>query len=91
MRWLIAPALWLIWLWQKTRPLRPPMCRFYPPCSDYAATALLTHGPFKGGWLAVRRVSRCHPFHPGGFDPVPGTAALSATTQTARLPTPPPD
>lgn len=49
-------------------------CRFYPSCSAYAMTALETHGPVKGSWLAIRRISKCHPWHPGGFDYVPGTA-----------------
>jgi uncharacterized protein len=52
-------------------PLLRPSCRFYPSCSSYAVTALERHGPIKGGWLAARRVARCHPFHPGGVDPVP--------------------
>jgi putative membrane protein insertion efficiency factor len=52
-------------------PLLRPSCRFYPSCSSYAITALERHGPIKGGWLAARRVARCHPFHPGGVDPVP--------------------
>lgn len=48
-----------------------PRCRFYPSCSCYAADALRMHGAVHGSWLAARRVLRCHPFHPGGFDPVP--------------------
>lgn len=52
-------------------PLLPPLCRFHPSCSVYAMGALNTHGPIKGLWLAVRRLSRCHPFNAGGFDPVP--------------------
>ena len=52
-------------------PLLPRMCRFHPSCSVYALQALEEHGPVKGLWLAVRRLSRCHPFHPGGLDPVP--------------------
>jgi len=52
-------------------PLLPRACRFIPSCSEYAAQAIQAHGPVRGAWLAVRRLSRCHPFHPGGFDPVP--------------------
>jgi hypothetical protein len=52
-------------------PLLGPTCRFYPSCSHYAREALLKHGFFKGTYLAARRILRCHPFHPGGYDPVP--------------------
>jgi putative membrane protein insertion efficiency factor len=52
-------------------PMLPPACRFYPSCSRYAETALLRHGALKGSWLTARRLARCHPFHPGGIDPVP--------------------
>lgn len=46
-------------------------CRFTPTCSHYAKEALELHGPLKGSWLAVKRIGRCHPWHPGGYDPVP--------------------
>lgn len=52
-------------------PLMPPACRFYPSCSAYAEEALLEHGPWRGGWMTARRLCRCGPWHPGGFDPVP--------------------
>lgn len=49
----------------------PPACRFYPSCSAYAETALSRHGAARGSYLTARRLLRCHPFHPGGIDPVP--------------------
>mgnify|MGYP006175113049 CR=1 FL=1 len=52
-------------------PLIGPRCRFTPTCSCYALDALRLHGPWRGSWLAARRIGRCHPLHPGGHDPVP--------------------
>jgi putative membrane protein insertion efficiency factor len=66
-RWLIAPLL------------PAGSCKFHPSCSQYALDALALHGARRGTWLAVRRVARCHPWHPGGFDPVPDPNTRSIT------------
>jgi len=69
---LTAALLVLIRFYQQwISPLLGPRCRFLPSCSAYAAEALQRHGPWRGGWLSVRRLSRCHPFTPCGCDPVP--------------------
>lgn len=65
------PVLWLLRLYQRLiSPMLPPSCRFYPTCSQYAYEAIDRYGLLKGGLKAVGRVSRCHPFNPGGYDPV---------------------
>ena len=66
MRALIKGYQWFV------SPVLPGSCRFYPSCSTYGLQAIETHGALKGGWLAIRRIARCHPWNDGGVDPVPG-------------------
>jgi putative membrane protein insertion efficiency factor len=69
MRWLL---IFLVRGYQVVlSPLLPATCRFYPSCSAYAVEALERHGAWRGTKLTLRRLARCHPFHPGGYDPVP--------------------
>jgi uncharacterized protein len=65
-------AAFLVTLYQRlVSPLFPPSCRFVPTCSQYAKEAILKHGLARGSYLAARRILRCHPLNPGGYDPVP--------------------
>lgn len=66
------------------RPLLIGSCKFMPTCSDYFAEAVRRYGPWRGGWLGVRRVLRCHPFGPGGIDPVPEPGESSRTDDAPR-------
>lgn len=71
-----SPLAWLLMALIGTyrrliSPMLAPSCRFYPSCSQYALDAVKAHGALKGAWLATRRLLKCHPFHEGGFDPVP--------------------
>ena len=69
---LAAPLIALVRIYQyAVSPMLGRSCRFDPSCSEYAVTALQRYGAIKGIWLATRRVGRCHPWHPGGYDPVP--------------------
>ena len=84
-RLLAAPALQAIGLYQRfISPLLPPACRFWPTCSHYAAEAVARHGLGRGGFLAVRRLLKCHPFNAGGYDPVPPVEERQANQKPAR-------
>jgi uncharacterized protein len=69
MRWLLTGPIRAYQL--SLSPLLGPRCRFHPSCSQYALEAIERHGAARGGWLAAKRIARCHPLNPGGFDPVP--------------------
>ncbi|HZT17807.1 MAG TPA: membrane protein insertion efficiency factor YidD [Dongiaceae bacterium] len=74
--WLRWTAVLPIRIYQWTlSPLLPRSCRFAPSCSEYAAEAILAHGPWRGGWLGLRRLARCHPWGGHGYDPVPPAGA----------------
>ena len=69
----VAPLIALIWLYRMLiSPLLGANCRHLPTCSDYAREALMRHGPLRGGWFTLKRISRCHPWAKPAFDPVPG-------------------
>ena len=89
---LARVLLGLIWLYKKlVSPVLPAVfgpscgCRFHPTCSHYAAEAVRTHGAIRGAWLAARRLLKCMPLHPGGFDPVPTTAELRHPPTCTRV------
>jgi putative membrane protein insertion efficiency factor len=79
----VATLLIRIYQWTVS-PLLGPACRFHPSCSHYALEAIDRFGVLRGGWLTVKRVGRCHPWHPGGFDPVPPARGASVGSPEER-------
>ncbi len=72
LRLAAAPLLGLVWIYRNCiSPFTLPSCRYTPTCSEYCAEALRRHGPFKGGWLSLKRLARCNPWGGSGYDPVP--------------------
>lgn len=70
--WLTRCVLAVVRGYQRhLSPLKPACCRFTPTCSEYAAQAIARFGAFRGGWLSIKRICRCHPWSPGGADPIP--------------------
>ncbi|MBC8141010.1 MAG: membrane protein insertion efficiency factor YidD [Armatimonadetes bacterium] len=79
-----AAMVWCIRAYQKTAPYRPAVCRFTPTCSEYAVQAIIAHGVWRGLWFGVCRIGRCHPFCPGGHDPVPEAVSVPTDASANR-------
>ena len=83
--WPARALMWSVRVYQHARHGRPSPCRFDPSCSTYALEAVEAHGAIRGSWLAVRRLSRCHPWGGVGYDPVPPPASgMAATSRMSR-------
>jgi hypothetical protein len=78
--WMLRAIAW----YQSLRPGQPSPCRFFPSCSEYAQEAIDTFGPTKGGWLTAKRLARCRPFGPSGFDPVPEAEGIGEKPSTVK-------
>ena len=87
MKWQSAFLIRLIRGYQATAPFRVATCRFTPSCSEYMAQSILAYGPLAGTWRGIKRIFRCHPFHQGGFDPVPAPepVALVSPARTKEI------
>ncbi|MGH8136845.1 MAG: membrane protein insertion efficiency factor YidD [Steroidobacteraceae bacterium] len=79
----LATLLIRIYQWTLS-PMLGPACRFHPSCSNYALEAIRRFGVLRGGWLSVRRLARCHPWHPGGLDPVPDRGGTTVCNPPAH-------
>ncbi|MBI5887952.1 MAG: membrane protein insertion efficiency factor YidD [Deltaproteobacteria bacterium] len=80
-----TPFIWLIRLYKSLiSPFLPPACRFHPSCSCYAEEAIESYGVLRGIFLTMGRLLRCHPFHPGGFDPVPPAKGRSSASSPEK-------
>ena len=81
--WSTQAALFTIRFYQRcVSPFTPPSCRFYPSCSHYAYGSIRRFGLWRGGWMGLKRICKCHPFHPGGYDPVPELEMNTRPTST---------
>ena len=81
--WSTQVALFVIRFYQRcVSPFTPPSCRFYPSCSHYAYGSIGRFGLWRGGWMGLKRICKCHPFHPGGYDPVPELEMNTRPTST---------
>ena len=85
MTWTQRRALWLIDGYQRAFAGRPSPCRFYPTCSAYAYEAYAVHGTVRGSWLTLRRLVRCRPLGPSGFDPVPEAPSPRTTMRSTSM------
>ncbi len=82
---LAIPMIWFVKAWRLlVSPLYGQVCRYHPSCSAYGLESLQVHGAWPGAWLTVRRIVRCNPWSPGGYDPVPGTPQAEAWAEEQR-------